>query len=184
MTGPGSPRAAPMPAPEMSRPLRLDRLPRGAPHAFAEEASAEERAAIARLFGAISVDRFRFDGRLLPSGPEGWTLEARLRATIVQRCVVSLQPVAQKIDEPVRRRYLPGAEGAIDIDPVEEDETEPLPSRLDLGAVAIEAAALALDPWPRHPDASLPEPAADATPAPSPFAGLAALKREGDGEAG
>jgi uncharacterized metal-binding protein YceD (DUF177 family) len=45
---------------------------------------------------------------------------------------------------------------------------------VDLGDLVAEEVALALDPYPRHPDASLPPEASDADE--NPFAGLAALK--------
>lgn len=180
------PDSAPPPGPaEMPRPLRLDRLPRSGPHHFDETATPAERAAIAALLGARAVGRFRFSGMLRPEGAEGWRLEGRLRARIVQACVVTLEDVVQRIDEPVLRRYLPGIVAAAEVDPdaPEEDEMEPLPRRLDLGAVAIEAAALALDPWPRRPGAHVAQAIdPDDPPAENPFAALASLRRPGADE--
>ncbi|RMF33961.1 MAG: DUF177 domain-containing protein [Alphaproteobacteria bacterium] len=175
-------------APEMSRPLRLDRLPRNAPHRFDERATEAERKAIAGLAGAISVDRFRFAGELSPRSDGGWDLTARLRATIVQRCVASLEPVAQRIDETVIRHYVPGLEEpGPDLEVVAEDdeeEAEPMPRRLDLGAVALEAAMLALDPYPRRPGIEPAEAGApDSREADNPFAALARL-RAGEGRDG
>jgi uncharacterized metal-binding protein YceD (DUF177 family) len=165
---------------EMPRPVRLDRLARTGPKPFDETATEAERAAIARLLGVRSVDRFRFRGQLVPMGDEGWRLEGRLTATVVQPCVVTLEDVAQRMDETVRRQYLPGAEETLDVDPdrPEEEEVDPLPRLLDLGAVAIETASLALDPWPRKPDAALPGDAAgDGSDEARPFAALAALRK-------
>ncbi|MEL6234546.1 MAG: YceD family protein [Pseudomonadota bacterium] len=184
--------AAPAPATaaeglcEMPRPLRLDRLSRAAPHAFEETASEAERAAIARLLGAREVGRLRFSGRLVPLGATDWRLEGRLLATIVQSCVVSLLDVAQRIDLQVSRLYaadLPEDLAVLDIDTdpsVDDDPPEPLPRTLDLGAIAIEEAALALDPYPRHESAAIGlhgTEGAGAEAAPdSAFAALAALK--------
>lgn len=167
--------------PGMPRPLRLDRLARNAPRPFDETASEVERASIAGLLEARSVGRLRFSGRLVPEGERGWRLEGRLQATIVQACVITLEDVATRLDLDLRRRYRPDAEERLEVDPeeAEEEETEPLPARLDLGAVAIEAASLALDPWPRRPGASLadrPEAGDPPDAEERPFAGLAALK--------
>ncbi|HEU0221157.1 MAG TPA: YceD family protein [Paracoccaceae bacterium] len=168
----------PSPAAEMARLLRLDRLPRGAPHRFSETASEAERRAIASLLGALEVGRFRFAGRIEATEGGGWLLEGMLEASIVQSCVVSLRPVATRLRETVRRRFvaLAGAR-ELDIDP-EEEEIEPLTEAIDLGAIAIEAAALALDPYPRHPEAVLDPRAGggEAEEADHPFAALARLR--------
>ena len=150
------------------------------------EAEAE---ALARLFDARSVRKMRFKGRLTPLG-RGWQLEADLGATVVQSCVVTLDPVTTRIDQPVRRRFVPeGAEawppaGAaarpaeIVIDPDEDEEVEPLRDRIDLGLGATEALALALPAYPRKPGATLDagRGAEDDDEPIRPFAALEALR--------
>jgi hypothetical protein len=60
----------------------------------------------------------------------------------------------------------------------DEDPPEPLPDGfIDLGALAVEFLALALDPFPRKPGAAFDS--ADSDETPSPFAALAALKQGG-----
>jgi uncharacterized metal-binding protein YceD (DUF177 family) len=144
-----------------------------------------EAAAIARLLGARDIRKLRFKGALsrLPKG--GWRLEATLGATAVQTCVVTLDPVTTRVDQPVTRTFLPAAatasaEVVVDLD---DDEIEPLGDRIDLGLVAIEALALALPNYPRRPGATLgPASAAGHGVAPldeaelKPFAALAALR--------
>jgi hypothetical protein len=136
------------------------------------EAEAE---ALARLMGAREVRKLRLEGTLRREPAGGWRLEARLRASVVQTCVVTLEPLTTRIDQPVTRRYLPGAAAAPVVDPEEEDETEPLPDRLDLGLVATEALALALPPYPRKPGAALAPAAAEGGEV-RPFAALEALR--------
>lgn len=182
--GPARPAPAhPAAAPEFPRPRAADRLSRTAPVPFDETADEGERRALAGLFDARSVDRFRFSGSLIPAPAGAWRLEGRLQAVLHRTCVVTLVPVVTRLDEPVLRRLVPGLTEA-EIDPEEEDEIEPLGAIIDLGAIAIEAAALALDPYPRAPGVppadlrvappGVPaEPEADARP----FAGLAALKQ-------
>jgi Large ribosomal RNA subunit accumulation protein YceD len=146
-----------------------------------------EAAAVARLLGARAVRKLRLRGRLAPLPGGGWRLEATLGATVVQTCVVSLDPVTTRVDQRVTRTWLPqtalpetavaGAE--LVVDPEEDDEIEPLGARIDLGLVAIEALALALPAYPRKPGARLGPTAAaglDPEDEPRPFAALAALR--------
>lgn len=153
-------------------------------------ATPEEAAAVARLMDAQAVRKLRFRGRLSRAPREAWRLEAELGATVVQTCVVTLEPVTARIDAPVRRLFTPD----LDPDPaevvlmeIEEDEREPLTPRIDLGLVAIEALALELPDYPRLKDAELPNApgpaAADSDAEEKPFAGLAALRSKMDGEA-
>ena len=74
---------------------------------------------------------------------------------------------------PVSLRLLPAGRAATDTpdDAVDEIETG---GQVDLGELVAEEVALALDPYPRHPDAALPPEASD--PEENPFAALAALK--------
>ena len=138
-----------------------------------------EAGALARLLDARSVRKMRFAGRLTPLPRGAWQLDAALGATVVQSCVVTLDPVTTRIDQPVRRTFLPEPTRAAEIvvDPEEDDEIEPLTDRIDLGLVATEALALALPAYPRKPGATLgpdtPPPDEDA---PKPFAALAALR--------
>ena len=84
-------------------------------------------------------------------------------AEVTQICVVSLEPFAATIDEPVEVRFAPAAEASaarrggesgdeasFDLDG--EDEPDPIvEGRIDLGALAAEFLALGLDPYPRKP---------------------------------
>lgn len=181
----------PSPTPEMSRPVLVARLGDTESHSFTETATEDELRALARLFDARSVDKFRFTATLTPLGRAGWQLDGRLEATIIQNCVVTLAPVTARISEPMHRRFLPEDVPATDLDPEEEDDTDPLGDRIDLGGVAIETAALALDPYPRAEGAeeeaerllsrAAPGPD-DVAPRENPFARLAELKQKLDGE--
>jgi uncharacterized metal-binding protein YceD (DUF177 family) len=140
-----------------------------------------EAAALARLLGANAVRKLRFAGRLEPAGRGGWRLDGRLGATVVQPCVVTLEPVTTRIDQPVRRTWLPDAgrsplaEVVVDVDA--DDEPEPLGERIDLGLVATEALALAMPAYPRKPGAALSSPAEEAEDERArPFAALAPLR--------
>lgn len=154
-------------------------------HPFTLAPDAAGRAAVAQALGILEVRKLRLEGKLVPQGRRDWTLEAMLGATVVQECVVTLAPVVTRIDEPVTRRYLADLpEPALgETEMPEDDSIEELPASLDLGAVMIEALALALPPFPRAPDAApvdltVTEPGAAPLDAGAvrPFAGLAGLR--------
>ena len=144
--------------------------------------SAEEAPALARLLGAQAVRKLRFAGRLARLAGGGWQLEGELGATVIQTCVVTLDPLTTRIDQPVRRTFLPQADATgpeLVISPDEDDEIEPLGERIDLGLVAIEALALALPAYPRKPGASFGPPESalgEEESEAKPFAALAALR--------
>lgn len=176
--------------PEFARVVEVARL-RGLPEfAFDLAPDATEAAALARLMGAQAVRKLRFAGRLAPAPDGAWRLEAVLGATVTQTCVVSLEPVVTRVDAPVHRLFALGASKApveIVITDTEDDETEPLGPRIDLGLVATEALALALPAYPRRKDARLAvavsaPPGAAPLPEPEvkPFAALAALRSKMD----
>lgn len=178
--------ASPPPTRAWSAPIRPADLPAGGTREIALRPDAPARAALAEALGINAVRKLSFTGRLLPEGQKDWRLEARLGATVVQPCVVTLAPVTTRIDEDVIRRYLaemPDLPQSAEVEMPEDDSAEPLPEVLDAGAVMAEALALALPAYPRAPEADLGEavftepgkaPMTDADA--RPFAGLAALK--------
>ncbi|PIP96957.1 MAG: hypothetical protein COW75_09460, partial [Rhodobacterales bacterium CG18_big_fil_WC_8_21_14_2_50_71_9] len=103
-----------------------------------------------------------------------------------QVCVVTLEPVDTDFAEPFERFFAPKArldEAAGLLDPEGEETVEALGEAIDLGEIAAEAAALAIDPYPRKPEAAFdgvltgpPGVAPLTDEAARPFAGLATLK--------
>ncbi|MBD0275271.1 MAG: DUF177 domain-containing protein, partial [Acetobacteraceae bacterium] len=148
------------PAPEFSRPLSLGLVgPDGRREVL--EADAAERAALARRFGIPAVESLRAELRLRPEADGAVRAEGRLAAEVVQSCVVTLEPVAQRVDEAVALRLLPAGAEPRD----EPDGPDDIPSEdgvVDLGEAVAEQLALALDPYPRAPGAALPAEANDA----------------------
>jgi uncharacterized metal-binding protein YceD (DUF177 family) len=145
-------------------------------------ASPAERAAVAQLLGLISLDDLRVDGRVDALAGGYYRFKARLTATAVQACVVSLDPVPSQIDELVRVEFRPAedfqidAENAPDLDA--EYDIEPIvDDTLETGRVIFEQFAASLDPYPRAPGAELAK--TEAGPKIekiNPFAVLAKLK--------
>ena len=155
-------------------------------HTFLIEPDTDARAEIAKSLGIVAVRKLRFDAKLAPLADKDWQLTANLGVTVVQDCVVTLDPVVTRIDEPVSRSYLANAPQHPDAEEAEipEDETvEPLPEVLELQALMIESIALALPAYPRSAGAELeqgsftePGKTALSDEDTKPFAALAALK--------
>ncbi len=158
--------------PELSRPLILGHVP-PAGRELEIVASPAEAVALAGRFGIEAVRKLKARLRLRPE-PEGPVMvTGEIRATVVQLCVVSQEPVVEHVVAPVSLRLLPAGQGATDTPEDDVDEIETA-GQVDLGELVAEEVALALDPYPRHPDASLPPEASD--PEENPFAALSALK--------
>ncbi len=99
-----------------------------------------------------------------------------LVAHVVQTCVMSLDDFPAIVEERFTVRCVPDGQETDDADPETLDEITYTDGLLDLGEAATEQLALALDPYPRAPDAVLPEIEDEAEA--HPFSGSgAALKR-------
>jgi uncharacterized metal-binding protein YceD (DUF177 family) len=162
--------AAHAPPPEFSRPLAVERIS-AAGYDVTVEANQAERAALAPRLKLPTVGALicRFRLRQTPDGAitaEGW-----LDALVTQTCVVSLDDFVAPVSDHFHIRFVPEGLETDDLDPESEDEIPYTHGTIDLGEIATEQLALALDPWPRKPDATLPDHETD-TPT-SPFATLA-----------
>jgi uncharacterized metal-binding protein YceD (DUF177 family) len=155
--------------PEFSHRLAVERIG-SAGFDITVDANATERAALAvRLqLQAISALTCRFRLRQAVAGTvaaEGW-----LEAVVTQICVVSLDEFEAPVSDHFVINFVPDGEAGDDIDPESIDEITYDDGMIDLGETAAEQLALALDPWPRKPDAALPDSSADTIS--SPFAAL------------
>jgi uncharacterized metal-binding protein YceD (DUF177 family) len=114
----------------------------------------------------------------------------RIQARIGQTCVVTLDPIENDIDEPIDLIFAPPDQIPELADLVDEaaeseeevpDPPEPIENgMIDLGRVATDAMFLAVDPYPRKPDAVFEPPVVAADPEDHPFAALKALKVEAE----
>ena len=166
--------------------LRLADLATRKPTEFELVPTAEERKAVAAELGIVGIKKLRFAGALAPQGRQDWELTGDLGATVVQECVVTLDPVTTRIDEKLTRSYVAEMPeiNAAEVEMPVDDTVEALPETLDLAQVMIEALALALPPYPRSEGADLSK-AVFAEPGVTPmtdddakpFAGLGALRK-------
>lgn len=126
------------------------------------EAAPAERIALAGLLDLLALDRLAatLSLRRLSSGII--EVKGRLEADVVQQCVVTLEPVLAQVADSFKLTYGevdlgPGA-ADLEIDYEEADPPEPIvDGAIDLGAIVAEHLSLALDPYPRKPDATIGE---------------------------
>lgn len=166
---------------------RVADLPQNRAVDFDLRPDAETLRQIAAELELKGLRKLSFRGSLKAQGKRDWLLEGVLGATVIQPCVVTLEPVTTRIDEPVRRLYLadptPILPEGEEVEMPEDDNAEPLGNTIDPHEVMIEALALALPLWPRADGAGIgevtvtePGRTALTREAMKPFAGLAGLR--------
>jgi uncharacterized metal-binding protein YceD (DUF177 family) len=175
-------------APPFSRPFGVDALPaEGLTRTI--EAGPDERSALAALNRLPAIASLTATFAVRRSGRGSVRVAGDVHAEVTQVCVVSLEPFAATVDEPVDVRFAPAveaeaarrggegdAEEMVEVDG--EDPPDPIvDGKIDLGALAAEYFALGLDPYPRKPGVAFtpPEPQDGAD---SPFAALGKLKKK------
>ena len=171
---------------ELSRIVDLQTLGRSEA-VFDIEASRAERAALAERFGIEAIDRLAARVSLRRIGRSEVLLDAEIRADIVQTCVHTLEPVANRIEDRIALRFGPPADSpdsprlAVF---AADDDFEPLPEGpFDIGEILAGELSLLLDPYPRGAAAADPREEAGSRPIQeqrpeSPFHALAGLRRK------
>jgi len=142
------------------------------------------RKAIARDYGLHAVDAFEALLEVNPLANGVFRITGDVKAKVQPLCVVTLDPFDQVIDEAVAADFAPDDVIARLTKRAEENEVEDfeppdpiLDGGIDLGQVACEFLALALDPYPKKPGAVFEGLGAE-EPSLSPFAALKGLKGE------
>ncbi len=143
--------------PEFPRPHRIDQIGAGETR-IEVEATPEERAALARRFDLVGIDRLsaRF---ALRRDAVGILATGHLSSAVIQSCGITGDPLPAQIEEDFAIRFVPepgGDETHDEFELAEEDMDSVFYSgtSLDLGEAAAETLALALDPFPRSPNAA------------------------------
>ncbi len=172
---------------------RVKDLSSNSPTAFHLRPSREVMDAICTRLGLLGVRKLSFAGDIRSEGRRDWRLDARLGATVVQPCVVSLEPVKTRLDEDITRLFvaeMPDMPVAEEQEMPDDDTQEPLGEAIDLTEVMIEALTLALPDYPRSDSASFegaeivpPGAAPIKDEETKPFAALASLKKKLDDDA-
>ena len=139
------------PQPEFSHAVELAELPREG-GSWELSATREERAALAERLGLLELERLEAHIRVSwVAHPRTLRAAGRLRARVLQSCVVTLEPVAADLEAPVDVLF------TLDAEPqgpdMDWDAAEPLAGdSLDVGNLVAEELSLNLDPYPRSPD--------------------------------
>jgi len=139
--------------PEFSRPVRVDTIGEGA-RIETIEAGEAERAALAKRFGLIAIERLA--GTFTVQRETGGILVVgQVSAVATQACSITGEQLPARVEEEARLRFVddPTAGEEIELD---DDAIDVLPlegAAIDLGEVAAETLVLALDPFPRGPNA-------------------------------
>ena len=161
----------------LSRPLSVARL---APEGLevVVEATPEERNALAADFQLPAINAL--EGRYRVTGSnERVRVEGTMRATIVQVCVVTLEPFESTLDEEVSVDFGPPDAAVAATGPDEADRPDEIvEGRIDVGTITAEFLALGLDPYPKKPGVEFSYDESEGAPPDSPFAALARLKQK------
>ena len=148
------------------------------------EASPAECTAVAADLDLLACQNLALTFDVKPMSGRRLRLKAAITCDVVQASVVSLEPVASRIDEHAESELvaegtapLDAGEGAVDIlnAPVVETYAE---GRVDLGLIAFELLSVSLEPYPRLPGEALADEGDGAKGSLSPFAALAALRKK------
>jgi len=166
--------------PEFSRLIPLSEIGVGAVERQIR-ANTEELAALAKRFELPSIEKLEAKLAVRRDG-EAILVEGGMAASVTQSCVITGDPVAAGIDEPMLIRFVREPEYAPDSEI--ELETEDCDSMfhdgktIDLGEAAAQSLLLALNPFPRGPDAEtfMKEAGVKDESEAGPFGALAALK--------
>jgi uncharacterized metal-binding protein YceD (DUF177 family) len=141
------------------------------------DATAEECAALAKDFNLPAIHALSGDYKLTASA-KGVHVAGRVKASITQICIVSLDPFDSVIEEEVEVDFAE-PQGMPAEPPTEMHEYEPpdeiINGQIDLGALTAEFLALGLDPYPRKPGVDFEYQKGDDRED-SPFAALNKLK--------
>ena len=172
--------------PEFSRPERAEAI--GINERTVTIAADEgERQRLARRFAILSIEQLEATLSIRREAT-GIVVQGRVTGAVTQACSATGEPLLAPIDEPVALRFVDALDEAEEVElSAEALDTLPIEGGIiDLGEAAAETMALALDPFPRAPDAAaklaeagvLGEAEADV----GPFGALADLKRRLSGE--
>ena len=159
---------------ELSRPIALDRIGPQGITADVEAGSAELQAVAQRL-GVPSVRQLGCTFRVRRIGPSLIEAQGTLHAAVEQVCVISLDTFVQDVRDAFTIHFVPSGTEDDDAEPDAVDQIPYEGSAVDLGEATVEQLALALDPYPRKPGATLSDAVQDGPS--GPFAALAGRSR-------
>ena len=153
---------APELPPELSRLMSVDRI-KGDYFELTIEANDDECLALAKRFDLIELKNFTANLVFTPPRSKSPIhLKATFEASVVQRCVVTLEPVPSDLTGAFECDYAQEIEAEeleiIEFDAMTEDPPELIVNgEFDVGIMLTEQFGLELNPFPRAPGASFDE---------------------------
>jgi hypothetical protein len=147
-------------APEFHRPVSIRTLGR---IVMSSEiaADAAECEAVATRLGLVAIARLEARATLQRREDGAVVVRGRVEARVTRESIVSLAAFESDAAEDFTTVFVPAGredEREVEIDPTEEEDIEPLlGTSIDLGELAVQYLALALDPYPRAPGEELPD---------------------------
>lgn len=187
---------------EFSRPFALAQLGEEGRRDLTLEAAPDEAGALAQRFGVSAVSQLKAEVRISGEAKEGLRASGKIKARVVQPCVVTLEPVESALSVPFAVRLVAEGptdgtstlfEGEVELteEEAEGEDTETyFGETVDLGEIVAQTLALHIPQYPRAAGADDEVRAlmgqgdgAAMTPAgENPFAALASLKARMDGQ--
>jgi uncharacterized metal-binding protein YceD (DUF177 family) len=166
-------------------PITVTQIPESGLHRDIE-ADTSVREAMAEVAGLREVLVARASLDVTPKSGGRFHVGGHVRARVGQTCVVTLDPIENEINEEIDLVFappeqIPSLSDLVDeaVEPGEDipDPPEPIVNGvIDLGRLVTDALFLAVDPYPRRPDAVLEPPEIPKDPGDHPFAGLKVLQ--------
>lgn len=164
---------------EFSREFDVRQCEGKAPHIEANEA---ERAALAKRFGIVRIDRLEAN-LVLHRKDRVIDATGTLSADIVQACAVSAEDLPVQVREPLQIRFVPemrvyAPDQEIELSAEDCDEVEYTGSHFDLAEAVAQTLALAIDPFAvgQQASAARKRPELNGEPPAGPFSALKNLK--------
>ena len=175
------------PSASSSTVFRVADLQQNRPTPFEWRPGTKDLAILAEALELSAVRKVAFAGEIRAHGKSDWELIAKLGATVVQPCVVTLEPITTRIEVKIERRfvaYLPDPDNdEEEIEMPEDENAERLETHIDVNVILHETLALNIPQFPRAKGAELKDAVfteagkkAMTDEDARPFSGLAALR--------
>ena len=142
--------------------VRFSEINQSKPFDFHLILSNKKVAEFVKRLDLLSIKKVSLAGILSPLSINEWILKAELRATVKQKCVISLKPVQTIVCETINRTFSPSAlQNTFEADddgtsPVIFDDTlQELNDHIDLAEIIFEELTLILPLYPKIEGAEL-----------------------------
>ena len=160
----------------LSSALSVDQFSSGRARNFKVQPTVAEIAELVSRFDFVSIKDLRAKVTIRKVAHDCWDVAGNLSAQVVQRCVITDDPVPELVDFIIEERYVRKAEGFDGVE-VDLNGAEPLVGgEIDIGEMVAQTLGIAVTPWPKS-HVSAENLIEEAISDEHPFAGLAALKK-------